>query len=42
MKIKLLVIFAVVIVAASSCGGHRTCATYLKNTKEVKTNQERN
>jgi hypothetical protein len=42
MKIKLMVVLAVVIFAATSCGGHKTCATYLKNTKEVKTNQERN
>lgn len=37
----LMVVFSVVIFAATSCGGHRTCATYLKNTKEVKTDQER-
>jgi hypothetical protein len=39
MKIKLMVILAVVTMAMASCSQHRTCATYLKNTKEVK--QER-
>jgi hypothetical protein len=42
MKTISLVLFSVVIFAAASCGGKHTCATYLKNTKEVKTNQERN
>jgi hypothetical protein len=36
MKTNILVILAVVIFAAVSCQPHRTCPTYLKDTKQIK------
>jgi hypothetical protein len=36
MKTNLLLILAVVLFAAASCQPHRTCPTYLKDTKQIK------
>lgn len=37
MKNIIFAVLAVVTISIVSCARHRTCPTYLKNTKEVKT-----
>jgi hypothetical protein len=41
MKTNVLVIFSLLLIVAASCQPHRTCPTYLKDTKQIKSTENK-